>query len=261
MVWANPWWEADAGKRFLWWLSAPMFLCVLAFSFKTGGGELNWPVTAYLSGLVLAAAWLEYFFTVADLRGRWFQGFFLGLTCLVGVTLIVSVHKSEWIRPVLTLWTGPPTSTNPYPLNLDPSCRLRGWAPLAGREIDRMREEYRAQGRELVLTGTCWNLPGEMGVYCEGHPQAYSIGLALDDRHSQYDCWPGPLNDPKEFEAGRSSLSAGSIIASIATFDQVEPLGLGPAPGRGHRHLDLGEITIAHGFRGFPKIEEANKQH
>ena len=29
------------------------------FSFKTGGGELNWPVTAYLSGLVLAAAWLD----------------------------------------------------------------------------------------------------------------------------------------------------------------------------------------------------------
>ena len=33
--------------------------CVfLLFSVKTGGGEPNWPVTAYLSGLVLAAAWL-----------------------------------------------------------------------------------------------------------------------------------------------------------------------------------------------------------
>ena len=50
--------EADAGGRYLWWLSAPMFLVFLAFSFKTGGGEPNWPVTAYLSGLVLAAAWL-----------------------------------------------------------------------------------------------------------------------------------------------------------------------------------------------------------
>ena len=35
-----------------------MFLVFFAFSFKTGGGELNWPITAYLSGLVLTAAWL-----------------------------------------------------------------------------------------------------------------------------------------------------------------------------------------------------------
>ena len=50
--------KSDAGVSYLWWLSAPMFLVFLAFSFKTGGGEPNWPVTAYLSGLVLAAAWL-----------------------------------------------------------------------------------------------------------------------------------------------------------------------------------------------------------
>src|SRR5262249_29625805 len=50
--------ERDAGVRYLWWLSAPMFALFLGFSFKTGGGEMNWPATAYISGLVLGAAWL-----------------------------------------------------------------------------------------------------------------------------------------------------------------------------------------------------------
>src|SRR5205807_520522 len=59
MIAYRPWTEPDAGVRYLWWMSAPMFAVFLAFSFKTGGGELNWPVTAYASGFVLAVAWLE----------------------------------------------------------------------------------------------------------------------------------------------------------------------------------------------------------
>ena len=58
MIAHNPLRERDAGVRYLWWLSAPMFLVFLGFSLKTGGGEPNWPVTAYLSGGVLAAGWL-----------------------------------------------------------------------------------------------------------------------------------------------------------------------------------------------------------
>ena len=46
-------------SAYLWWLSAPTFLIFLAFSIKTDGGEVNWPVTAYLSGLVLAIGWLS----------------------------------------------------------------------------------------------------------------------------------------------------------------------------------------------------------
>src|SRR5262249_45262526 len=63
----HPWREGDLGRRFLWWLSAPVFVVFLLFSPKTGGGEPNWPVTAYIAGLVLAAGW------VADLLAspRW----------------------------------------------------------------------------------------------------------------------------------------------------------------------------------------------
>ena len=57
-VWAyRPWRTADAGLRYLWWLSVPTFALFLAASLRTTG-QLNWAVTTYLSGGVLAAGWL-----------------------------------------------------------------------------------------------------------------------------------------------------------------------------------------------------------
>src|SRR5262249_46457191 len=37
MVRHRPWAEPDGRLRYLWWLSAPMFLVFLLFGFKTGG--------------------------------------------------------------------------------------------------------------------------------------------------------------------------------------------------------------------------------
>ena len=58
MVVYRPWKQTNEGVRYLWWMSAPMFATFFAFSFRTNGREPNWPVTAYLSGLVLALAWV-----------------------------------------------------------------------------------------------------------------------------------------------------------------------------------------------------------
>ena len=54
----RPWKETDAGVRYLWWMSAPMFVVFGLFSLRTNV-EPNWPVTAYLSGAVLAAPGLH----------------------------------------------------------------------------------------------------------------------------------------------------------------------------------------------------------
>src|SRR5262249_52436563 len=59
MIAHRPWVETDENLRYLWYMSAIMFAVFLGFSFKTGGGEPNWPITAYISGLVLAAGWLS----------------------------------------------------------------------------------------------------------------------------------------------------------------------------------------------------------
>jgi hypothetical protein len=58
MVVHRPWRERCPELQYLWWMSAPVFTVFWVFSLKTGGGEPNWPITAYVSGLVLAAGWL-----------------------------------------------------------------------------------------------------------------------------------------------------------------------------------------------------------
>jgi len=247
----NPWRVRDTGVCYLWWLSVPMFVVFLAFGFKTGGGELNWPVTAYLSGLVLSVAWLEVSLQDPRLWVRRTQQITLALACGVGVFLIVAMHRSELIRPALVWLVGPPTDYNPTPLRrLDPTCRLRGWRWLAA-EIDRLSEELRQKGKDPVLAGSNWSLPGEIGFYCKGHPQAYSIGLAQKDRHSQYDFWHGPTNDPEAFR-GRTFLIVGVVDDRLQlAFDKVEPLRL-VIHSEGEHMVSMWGITIAHGFKGFP---------
>jgi 4-amino-4-deoxy-L-arabinose transferase-like glycosyltransferase len=207
VVWAaaviahRPWREPDEGVCYLWWLSAPMFLLFLVFSPKTGGGEMNWPVTAYLSGLVLSAAWLLRQF---DDPRRWYRlatAINLGLACVLGLAVTVFMHHSEWLYPVLSRLAGPPTEANLFPLRrLDPTCRLRGWQALAAH-VDRLRIMLaKVEGVEPVLAGSSWNMPGELGVYCTGHPQAYSFGPCMGDRHSQYDFWLNPIDNGGDFK-------------------------------------------------------------
>ncbi|MGH7171917.1 MAG: glycosyltransferase family 39 protein [Gemmataceae bacterium] len=223
MIAHRPGREADEGVRYLWWLSAPMFLMFLAFSPKTGGGEMNWPVTAYLSGLVLSAAWLVRQF---DDPRRWYRvgtAINLGLACLLGLAVTVFMHHSEWLYPLLTRLAGPPTETNPFPLRrLDPTCRLRGWRTLAAR-VDDLRSRLRdEEGQEPVLAGSTWSMPGLLGVYCAGHPQAYSLGPVMGDRHSQYDFWFNPLDHGAAFQGRTFVVVNGDEDVLRTAFVRVE---------------------------------------
>ncbi len=51
-----------------------------------------------------------------------------------------------------------------------------------------------------MLAGIYWNLPGEIGFYCEGHPKTYSLGPYICERVNQYDLWrPNPIADAPIF--------------------------------------------------------------
>src|SRR5262249_29425818 len=224
MIAHRPWREADAGVRYLWWMSAPMFVFFLLFSPKDGGGEPNWPVTAYISGLVLAGGW-----RAAHLRSpvRWYRRLSyatVAVACALGLLLSVLVHHSNWFYPVLKPLAGAPSPANPMPLrDVDPTCRLKGFRTLAA-EVDRIRARLRAAGREPVLAASSWALPGEVGFYCEGHPTVYSVGPVFGDRHSQYDLWrPNPIDDGDDF-SGRTFVivSYGNLPLAMA-FERVEP--------------------------------------
>ena len=248
----RPWREADAGVRYLWWTSAVMFGVFLAFSVKTRGGEPNWPITAYISGLVLTAGWLS---RVLDGPPGWLRrATVVGVAsaCTLGLTLTLLVHRSDLAYPLLARLAGPATAERPLPLRrFDPTCRLRGWRALAAH-VDAVRARLRAEGAEPVLAGTGWAMPGEIGFYGAGQPEVYSVGPVLGDRRSQYDLWrPNPVADPEAFFGKTFVLVGGSSPAFAQGFERVDP----PATVT---HYEAGQpvaawvVTVCRGFRGFP---------
>ena len=249
---------SDAGVNYLWWLSAPMFLAFLAMSVKTDGGEPNWPATAYLSGLVLAAAWLG---RQMESPAAWYRRSVmaaLAVACGLGLAATVVMHHTDWVRPLLAKVSGPATADRPMPLRrFDPTCRLRGWKAL-GEAVDRERVRLRAEDpdhRDPVLAASSWALPGELGVYCAGHPQAYSIGLVMGDRHSQYDLWPNPLRDPNAF-GGQTFIVIGWMSEEARqAFGEVEQLP-DVVYSEAGQPIASWTITVCHGFHGFPRLPD-----
>ena len=260
MIAHRPWAETNPDYRYLWWLSAPMFVVFLGFSPKTNGGELNWPVTAYLSGLVLAAGWLTRQLSSTIVWYRRCHACNLGLACAAGLLLTVFAHYSDLTYPVLSRMAGPATARNPYPVRkFDPTCRLRGFDFLAA-EVDKMRTAATDANGEPILAGCSWNLPGELGVYCAGHPAAYSIGPIVGDRHSQYDLWPNPIADSAEFQ-GRTFIIVGGITPAVrAAFTALEPTQHIIYHENG-QPIASWDVTVAHDFRGFASKAEAGERH
>lgn len=203
-----PWRQTEPGIHYLWWMSVPTFVIFLLFSARTHV-EPNWPVTAYLSGLVLTVGWLQGEFASRRLWYRRLAWSALLTTLAVGIGLSLWTYDARPIRPMLAWLSGPPSAQHPLPMRrVDPTCRLRGWRTLA-HAVDQMRVEERSHGVEPILAATSWTVPGELGFYCAEHPDVYSLGLALGDRHSQYDLWhPNPVDNP-DFFRGRTFIVVG----------------------------------------------------
>jgi 4-amino-4-deoxy-L-arabinose transferase-like glycosyltransferase len=259
IAWARAAWahrptrEVNAEVRYLWWLSIPVVAFFLLFSVHNGGGEANWPVAGYISGMVLTVGWIaeELRRPLPVYRRLAVAGVLL--TCSAGLALSIAVHEPVALQPLLASVAGAPTPDNPAPLRrFDPTCRLRGWRLLAA-EVDRLRSRLREQGVDVVLACDMWSVPGEIAFYLGDHPQVYSLGLALGDRHSQYDLWhPNPITDPQAF-AGKTFLVIGSTpMALQAGFVEVDNAGV-------VQHVESGQVlaawplTIGRHYRGFPQ--------
>jgi hypothetical protein len=249
-LWSSrPWKDSDPDRQYLWWLCVPTLAVFMLASFKTTG-QLNWAVTAYLSGGVLAAGWLG---ERIHIRG-WRIGTIA--TAALGSFLIVVAHYPAMSQPVLLSIVGTPTKQHPLPLRrFDPTARLRGYRTLAAA-VDRMRQEARAVGDEPIIACTFWNLPGLLGVYCDGRPTVYTLGPAVYDRRSQLDFWrPNPLWDAEEFR-GRSFVLVGDLAPQVLeAFDRIDP-------PRVIQHCEAGQpiaiwyAAIGWGYRGFGPVEQ-----
>ncbi|AMV26995.1 hypothetical protein VT84_21515 [Gemmata sp. SH-PL17] len=253
VVWVAAAWcarrTADPAVAFLWWTSVPVWSVFAVASFKASG-QINWPAAAYVTGFVLCVAW------VRDQLGGQNHKFvmrFVGSGVAVGIVLSTFVHFPGLMRSALASAAGAPTEKDPTPIRkLDPTARLRGWKTLA-REVDAIRNRVRAEtGAEPLVAGTVWNMPGALGVYCSGHPETYSFGLAMADRHSQYDVWhPNPVADAQAFR-GRTFVFVGDGLPSDAgVFGRVEQ----PTLVFHHEEgipVAVWWVWVGHDFRGFP---------
>jgi hypothetical protein len=242
--------ESNPHILYLWWMSAPMFLFFLLFSLRTAG-EPNWPVAAYISGLVLAAAWSLRQARAANAAYRRLARVCLGMGCGLGVAVTLLMHYGEQAQPVLLRLSGPASAERPLPLRrFDPTCRLRGWRTLAA-EVDRLRLQLRREGVEPVLAATTWTLPGELAFYCRGQPTVYCLGLALADRHSQYDLWrPNPVRAGERF-VGKTFVIVGEFHPLLRrAFRKLEP-------SRAVTYRENGQpiaswtVTVCRGFQGW----------
>jgi 4-amino-4-deoxy-L-arabinose transferase-like glycosyltransferase len=239
--------------HYLWWMSVPTFAVFLLASFKSTG-QLNWAVTAYLGGLVLAAAWLADQCRSPRPGVRRLARLATVTTCALGLALIIAVHLPMAARPILLSISGPATPSRPFPLRrFDPTCRLRGWRTLA-TEVDRIRDDLRASGTEPIVAGTNWALPGMLGVYGAGHPTVYSFGLHSGDRHSQYDFWrPNPVADPEAF-LGRTFVIVGGLSPAVMQAFMAVEMSREVIYAEGGYPVAAWCVSVCHGFRGFDSV-------
>jgi hypothetical protein len=241
------WRSADPGIQLVWWASVPVWGVFFVASFGTPG-QANWPAAAYIGGIVLVAAWMRD----ALGRSRTIRNCLIAaLAC--GIVISIAIRFPQFARPMLAQLAGEPNEANPTPVRrLDPTCRLHGWQTLA-QEIDSLRDDiHRETGEEPLLAAMTWTVPGELCFYCRNHPEAYSFGPALADRHSQYDLWhPNPVADPHRFR-GRTFIYVGDEIPGAdRVFDRVDP----PIPvvhQEGGIPVARWTIWVCRGFRGFP---------
>jgi len=212
------------------------------------GDRFGTSAAAYVTGFVLCIAWIR-----DQLEGPYHRpvGRLVSCGVAVGLALSALVHFPGLMRSALASAAGPVTETHPAPIRkFDPTARLRGWRTLA-KEVDSVRARVRADtGEDPLVAGTVWNVPGALGAYCEGHPETYSFGLAMGDRHSQYDIWrPNPVADAQAFR-GRTFVYVGEAIPEAA-FRQVELAEAVVARDDGVPVANW-KIWVCRGFRGFP---------
>ena len=246
----RPWGDTPVGLRYLWWMSVPTF-AVFAGSSVLKSGQINWPVSAYLSGAVLVAGRLAE--ALAGQQARWARRFLVTFL-VIGFAATLLAHDTRVVTSALSPVIPEETTANRTPARkFDPTARIKGWRHL-GTEMDAIRAEVRrSDGDDPVLAGLYWDVPGLLSIYSDGHPQAYTLGLPLGlDRHSQYDFWhPNPVADAQAFR-GRTFLVVAPGDPRAALAPAFESVGVPQEVvyRENGRALAVWYVCVCRGYRG-----------
>lgn len=165
--------EGRPAHLFLLSVGLPTIGCFLLASLKTGV-EANWPVSGYLTLLVLVADYS---------RGAWTRGW-RWMLALGLVTASIAAFPTAWARL--------PVVGDAVPMQRVVGARERA------AEVDALRAELRAQtGLEPIVITAAYGDASQLAYYLQGRPTVYDAGKYVGRRESQYDYWAETdLSDP-----------------------------------------------------------------
>lgn len=142
-------------------------------SLKTGV-EANWPVSGYLTLLVVAAG-----YSVREIPKPPRNWWAIGWKWVIGWGIVTAT-----IIGFPHVWAEVPVAGDAMPMY-----RITGGRELATL-VDGLRDELRAEtGKEPIVISARYDIVSQLAFYLEGRPTTYGAGSYVGRRESQYDYW------------------------------------------------------------------------
>jgi undecaprenyl-diphosphatase len=210
---------------FCFWLTIPLLVAFLLKSFQ-GKVQPNWPLPAWLAGLIPLADFLVHHYRPLTVNQK----------RLVSAGLIVAAVATLFLHlPFLTL-------NLPWPGRSNPLRKLLGWRQL-GAEVTPI-----AQGMDQPFVfSDYYMVASELAFYVGGHPPVYCVNLGR--RMNQYDVWAG-----LDKLAGREALyvAQSDMDPDLAkAFDQVEAQPTITIRSKSGQTVETFFVYRCHGFKGW----------
>jgi 4-amino-4-deoxy-L-arabinose transferase-like glycosyltransferase len=210
---------------FCFWLTIPLLIGFLLKSLQ-GKVQPNWPLTAWLAGLIPLADFLVHHYRPLSVNQK----------RLVSAGLIIPAVGTLFLHlPFLTL-------NLPWPGHSNPFRKLLGWKQL-GAEVTQI-----TQGMDKPFVFSDYYMTAsELAFYLDGHPTVYCVNLGR--RMNQYDIWPG-----FDTLAGRQAVY---IVDSemdpdlVSAFDRVERQPAITVCSKSGRLIKTFSAYRCYGFKGW----------
>lgn len=173
-----------AARRYVLAISLPPLAFYAVVSLKARV-QANWPLPAWMGGLLLAAGW-----AAGSGRSRLRRG------TLIACGAVGALGLLAWVGVGWLLQPGAPPAPRPVEEVLS---RFRG-AHEKAAALQRLRSRVRAEtGKEPILISSRYDTAGRLAFYLPDQPRLYSAASYLGERRSAYD-------DIPECDLGRADL-------------------------------------------------------
>ena len=244
-------WRATERRReqiLLICLSFPYF-AIVALGGLRAKVQVNWPVYAYFTWIILAAWFLSTRLRNEVIWSRWRVWLWATIALAIGFSPIS--HNTE------SFYRGVTWLTRKAPRKWDPSYRLRGWAEL-GQVVSTRLHTLRPGA---FIMGEKYQFTAELAFYVDGHPKTYCVGSWLEHptrraRASQYDIWTDRRLDSPDL-LGKDAIFMGDdpddpeqpaydLMAAFETFERLPPVEIYRAGAK----VRVFNLWVGHGFKG-----------